>query len=127
MKPSQTGLVFRVSRASPGNDAVEGFPETLRLRSQAAGDVEVMQRKAGERKEAVGETSQDRREIVPMACDGKPRRRAASSEQGYSGKREDDVAQGAGMEEEYLHYSITTIFGRLRLAMLTCAATFSAI
>ena len=65
--------------------------------------------------------------MIDISRHGNPGGRESLAKQGDGREREDDVSQAAGMNNEDLHYSMIIVFALLRFAMLTCAATLSAI
>ncbi len=86
-----------------------------------------MQRQRGKRNDALGIPGHYGHEMVDIAGYGEPGGRKPIPKQGDGRERENNVSQAAWMDYEDLHYSMIIAFELFRFAILTCAATLSAI
>jgi len=90
--------------SGPGYDAAKRAPEGNVLRGEGVRAVKTVQGKARERDKTVGIIPRNRRGMIHVAGQGDAGLRPFGSQPCERRKGKNDVTQGAGVKNEYLHY-----------------------
>jgi hypothetical protein len=108
-----------IVRAGPRDNTVKRTPPgfvTFRERIDGEEPVDGHSRQG---QGSLGMTPRRKRKVIQIARYGYAGISEVPVQRGKGGQRQNDVAQGTGMEDEYLHYSMIMALWRVLLAILT--------